>query len=92
MIKVLAVAVFATVLAMVASVVKAADIPSDPAMRCPQFEQVFEAYGLPADVFSYVAWRESRCIADIVGYNVVKGMSADSCKAKKPAKRRECVS
>lgn len=91
MIKALAVAVFATVIAMVASVVKAADVPSDPVKRCPEFESVFEAYGLPVEVFSYVAWRESRCIVDIVGYNVVKGMSADSCKAKKPQKRRECA-
>ena len=30
--------------------------------RCPQFESAFEAYGLkPVDVFSYIAWRETRC-------------------------------
>ncbi len=91
MIKVLAAAVIATVVAMVASVVRAADIPSDPVKRCPEFEHVFEAYGLPVETFSYVAWRESRCTVDIVGYNVVRGMSADSCTAKKPRQRRECA-
>jgi hypothetical protein len=90
MIKLLAIAVFATVVAMIASVVKAADIPSDPTMRCPQFEELFEWYGLPPDVFSYVAWRESRCLPDVVGFNLVKGMSKDSCKAKEPEQRREC--
>lgn len=30
--------------------------------RCPQFEPLFEQYGLkPVEVFSYIAWRESRC-------------------------------
>ena len=37
-------------------------IPSNPEMRCPQFEQVFKAYGLvPVKTWSYIAWRESRC-------------------------------
>jgi hypothetical protein len=29
--------------------------------RCPMWEDAFEAAGLPADVFSFIAWRESRC-------------------------------
>ncbi len=36
-------------------------IPSDLTMRCPQWEEKFTQYGLPAEVFSYIAWRESRC-------------------------------
>lgn len=29
---------------------------------CPQFEEAFRSYGLvPVDVFSYIAYRESRC-------------------------------
>jgi len=38
-----------------------ASIPSDKTKRCPRWEPLFEAYGLPRKVFSYVAWRESRC-------------------------------
>lgn len=38
------------------------DIPSDPEQRCPEFEPLFEKYGLePVEVFSYIAYRESRC-------------------------------
>lgn len=30
--------------------------------RCPQYEQLFAQYGLePVEVFSYIAYRESRC-------------------------------
>lgn len=38
------------------------NISYDKDKRCPHFEQAFEQYGLhPVDVFSYIAWRESRC-------------------------------
>lgn len=37
-------------------------ISTDPTHRCPQFEPMFEQYGLlPVEVFSYIAYRESRC-------------------------------
>jgi hypothetical protein len=38
-----------------------ASIPRDRTMRCPQWIPLFRQYGLPARIFSYVAWRESRC-------------------------------
>lgn len=37
-------------------------ISQDPTHRCPQFEPLFKQYGLePVEVFSYIAYRESRC-------------------------------
>lgn len=37
-------------------------ISDDPTHRCPQFEPLFKQYGLePVEVFSYIAYRESRC-------------------------------
>jgi hypothetical protein len=36
-------------------------VPSDESKRCPQWEYKFKEYGLPVDVFSYIAWRESGC-------------------------------
>jgi hypothetical protein len=43
------------------------NISYDKDKRCPQHEQSFESYGLhPVDVFSYIAWRESRCNPDAV--------------------------
>ncbi len=38
------------------------NISPDPTHRCPQFEPLFAQYGLePVEVFSYIAYRESRC-------------------------------
>ena len=38
------------------------EISQDPTHRCPQFEPLFAEYGLePVEVFSYIAYRESRC-------------------------------
>lgn len=38
-----------------------ASIPRDRTMRCPQWVPLFKEYGLPPHIFSYIAWRESRC-------------------------------
>lgn len=38
-----------------------AQIPVDATKRCPQYEAKFAEYGLPVEIFSFVAWRESRC-------------------------------
>lgn len=38
------------------------DVLKDESKRCPKHEHLFERYGLqPVRVFSYIAWRESRC-------------------------------
>lgn len=38
------------------------NISSDQSNRCPMWEPLFEEVGLlPVEVFSYIAWRESRC-------------------------------
>lgn len=38
------------------------NISSNKEERCPQFEKKFKEYGLvPVEVFSYIAWRESKC-------------------------------
>lgn len=37
-------------------------VAREPMKSCPKFEKVFADYGLlPVEVFSYIAWRESRC-------------------------------
>jgi hypothetical protein len=36
-------------------------VPADKDKRCPQFNSKFKEYRLPVQVFSYIAWRESRC-------------------------------
>jgi hypothetical protein len=35
--------------------------PSDKTLRCPKWEAKFREYGLPVEVFSYIAYRESKC-------------------------------
>lgn len=36
-------------------------IPQDNTQRCPDWESEFVKHGLPPKLFSYIAWRESRC-------------------------------
>lgn len=36
-------------------------IPSDLTKRCPRWHHKIAEHGLPVKVFSYIAWRESRC-------------------------------
>lgn len=36
-------------------------IPSDETKRCPEWESKFKEYGLPVNIFSYIAFRESTC-------------------------------
>ena len=36
-------------------------LPIGKQFYCPQFEETFKKYALPWKVFSYIAWRESRC-------------------------------
>ena len=36
-------------------------IPKDLNKRCPQWESKFIEFGLPVELFSYIAWRESGC-------------------------------
>lgn len=36
-------------------------VPKDQSKRCPQWEDEIEAFGLPVETFSYIAFRESRC-------------------------------
>jgi hypothetical protein len=38
-----------------------ATLPVGDQFYCPQYEDTFKKYALPAKVFSYIAWRESRC-------------------------------
>lgn len=37
------------------------NLPTDETKYCPRFATLFAKYGLPVRVFSYIAWRESRC-------------------------------
>jgi hypothetical protein len=36
---------------------------------CPEWEPMLQKYGLPVADFSYVMWRESRCLSSAVGHN-----------------------
>lgn len=36
-------------------------LPKGKQFYCPQYEETFRKYALPVKVFSYIAWRESRC-------------------------------
>ena len=54
------------------------DYPMDPEKRCPEWEQTFLAYGLvPVDVWSYVAYKESRCRPWIINDTLNRDGSID---------------
>jgi hypothetical protein len=55
-------------------------LPDDPAKYCPKWEPLFEEQGLPPKLFSYIAWRESRCQPKAIGWNYYKGKSHKDCK------------
>lgn len=38
-----------------------AKLPVGNQFYCPEYESTFKKYALPVKVFSYIAWRESRC-------------------------------
>lgn len=54
------------------------DYPMDEEKRCPEWEETFLAYGLvPVDVWSYVAWKESRCRPSIINDTLNRDGSVD---------------
>lgn len=65
----------------VKEVQKSVLIPSGKTYRCPKWEPLMRRAGLePVEVFSYLAWRESRCIPKAVGWNYQKGKTHKDCK------------
>lgn len=56
------------------------NLPTNPTMYCKQWESLFAQYQLPVKVFSYIAWRESRCQANVIGWNFKPGVSKNDCE------------
>jgi hypothetical protein len=54
------------------------NLPVGEQFYCPKFEPLFKKYGLPWKVFSYVAWRESRCNPQAINNTLNKDGSTDS--------------
>jgi hypothetical protein len=76
-------------------------IPATPAhskanteQRCPKWEPLMQKYNLPIKGkvnFSYLAWRESRCISRAVGWNMKDGYSLADCPDGRYHVMRKCV-
>jgi len=60
-------------------------LPTNKSMYCPKYEPLLTQYGLPTKLFSYIAWRESRCQPKAVGWNYHAGMNHLSCKVVTPS-------
>ena len=43
--------------------------PAKPVEACPQWEPLIRKAGLPVKMFSYIAYRESRCLPKVIGTN-----------------------
>ena len=59
-------------------------LPTNKSMYCPQYEQMFKDHQMPSRLFSYIAWRESRCQPKAIGWNYKAGMNHLSCKVVTP--------
>jgi hypothetical protein len=66
-------------------------IPRDKTYRCPKLEPVIRKAGLkPTAVWSYIAWRESRCTPKAIGWNYKKGKSVEDCKIAPASIYKKC--
>jgi hypothetical protein len=65
-------------------------LPNSPEKYCSKWEPVFEQQGLPVKLFSYIAWRESRCQTQAVGWNYHKGRSHRDCKLSQYSVYKKC--
>ena len=65
-------------------------LPADKTKRCPRFEKKIREAGLPVDIFSYVAWRESRCEPKAIGWNYKAGLSHLNCRRSPAATYKKC--
>jgi len=52
-------------------------IPNDLTKRCPEWEDKLREYRLPVKLFSYIMWRESRCIPDAHNKTLNRDKSQD---------------
>lgn len=58
--------------------------------RCPKIENDLRNVGLPVKAFSYLAWRESRCRAKVIGWNYHSGFGVQDCANVKEDEYRKC--
>ena len=58
--------------------------------RCPKWEKKLREYKLPVKEFSFIMWRESKCVAKAVGWNYREGMSHRDCKLSHARTYRKC--
>jgi hypothetical protein len=47
---------------------------------CPKLEPLIRKHGLPVKTFSELAWRESRCLSNAVGWNYKTGTTSAQCR------------
>jgi hypothetical protein len=58
--------------------------------RCPKWEKKLRQYKLPVKEFSFIMWRESKCIRQAIGWNYHKGKSHRDCKLSHARTYRNC--
>lgn len=57
---------------------------------CPKYESLLKKHGLPVKEFSYIMWRESRCIPNAIGWNYKRGKSHRDCRLSPAVTYRYC--
>jgi hypothetical protein len=78
------------VLSVIATAEKASADKNKVEARCPQYEQLLREYKLPVKKFSFIMWRESKCVPQAIGWNYRSGMSHRDCKLTPAKSYRKC--
>ena len=65
-------------------------VPSNKKMRCPKWEGLLKKYELPVKLYSYIMWRESRCVPKAIGWNYKQGTGHWNCKLAPAHIYRKC--
>jgi hypothetical protein len=84
--KLIVTAVVATFVVVPVSEAKAAEAVNS----CPKYEKLLRKHKLPVKTFTWIMWRESKCVPKAVGWNYHKGKSHLDCKLSPAKTYRRC--
>jgi peptidoglycan hydrolase-like protein with peptidoglycan-binding domain len=73
-----------------AAVSKASANGNKTVKSCPKWEPLLRKHGLPVKEFTYIMWRESRCVAGAIGWNYRSGTSHRDCKLAPAKQYKKC--
>ena len=70
--------------------VSAMSVSSKTPKSCPKWEPLLRKHGLPVKEFTYIMWRESRCVPGAIGWNYRSGTSHRDCRLAPAPQYKKC--